>query len=116
MPGQRPSFVSTSLWQIAQASALMRTALVPGSGISPSTISKSAPALGICAAFMGANPILVVAIMSPFFLFHLENDFQLDRGTERKACNTIYQAARALVFSESVLQQLRSGVSDFALT
>src|SRR5438270_10245538 len=51
----------------------------------------------------------------PFLPRHLENDFQLDRGAERKACDAIYQAARALVFSEDVLQQLRSGVSDFRL-
>ena len=46
---------------------------------------------------------------------HLENHFQLDRGAERKACDAIHQATRALVFSEDVLQQLRSGVSDFRL-
>src|SRR5215831_9555069 len=46
---------------------------------------------------------------------HLENDFQLDRGAERKACDAIRQAARVLVFSEDVLQQLRSSVSDFRL-
>src|SRR5438105_9666232 len=51
----------------------------------------------------------------PFLPRHLENDFQLDRGAERKAGDAIYQAARALVFSEDVLQQLRSGVSDFWL-
>jgi hypothetical protein len=46
---------------------------------------------------------------------HLENDFQLDRGTERKACDAIHQAARVLLFSKDVLQQLRGGVSDFRL-
>jgi len=46
---------------------------------------------------------------------HLENDFQLDWGTERKACDAIHQAARVLLFSEDVLQQLRGGVSDFRL-
>src|SRR5438132_11187257 len=46
---------------------------------------------------------------------YLENDFQLDRGAERKACDAIHQAARALVSSENVLQQLRSGVSDSRL-
>src|SRR5216683_3249266 len=51
----------------------------------------------------------------PFLPRHLENDFQFDRGAERKAGDAIYQAARALVFSEDVLQQLRSGVSDFRL-
>jgi hypothetical protein len=46
---------------------------------------------------------------------HLENDFQFDRGAERKAGDAVYQTARVLVFSEDVLQQLRSGVSDFRL-
>src|SRR6266852_3268858 len=46
---------------------------------------------------------------------HLENDFQLDRSTERKACDAIHQAARALVFSEDISQQLGSGVSYFRL-
>src|SRR5258706_2521520 len=46
---------------------------------------------------------------------NLENDFQLDRGTERKACDAIHQAARALVFSEDVLQQLRSAIGHFRL-
>ncbi len=48
----------------------------------------------------------------PLLLRHLENDFQLDRGSERKARDTIHQAARVLVFPEDVLQQLRSGVGD----
>src|SRR6202521_3403543 len=51
----------------------------------------------------------------PFLPRYLENDFQLNRGAERKAGDAIYQAARALVFSEDVLQQLRSGVGDFRL-
>src|SRR5205807_4501496 len=51
----------------------------------------------------------------PFLPRHLENEFQLDRGAERKACDAIHQAARALVFSEDGLQQLRSSVSDFRL-
>src|SRR5438093_13524879 len=46
---------------------------------------------------------------------HLKDCFQLNRGAKRKACNAIHQAARVLVFSEDVLQQLRSGVSDFRL-
>src|SRR5947209_19720685 len=53
--------------------------------------------------------------MEPLLPRHLENDFQLYRGAERKACNAIHQAARALVFSEDVLQQLRSGVGDLRL-
>src|SRR5436305_11822119 len=56
-----------------------------------------------------------VPLNVPFLPRHLENDFQLDRGAERKACDAIHQAARALVFSEDVLQQLRSGVSDSRL-
>src|SRR5438270_14079652 len=54
-------------------------------------------------------------MMEPFLMCYFENDFQLDRGSERKACDAKHQAARALVFSENVLQQLRSGVSDFRL-
>src|SRR5256886_8618145 len=46
---------------------------------------------------------------------HLENDLQCVWGTERKACHAIHQAAMVLVFSEDLLQQLRSGVSDFRL-
>src|ERR1700681_1339420 len=46
---------------------------------------------------------------------NLKNNFQLDRRAERKACDAIHQAARALVLPEDVLQQLRSGVSDFRL-
>src|SRR5712692_9993960 len=65
MPGQAPSLVNTSLWQTPQACTLMRTCPAVGLGISRSTISKSAPALGTCAAFMGAIPILVVAMISP---------------------------------------------------
>src|SRR5262249_36274956 len=42
---------------------------------------------------------------------HLENDFQLDRGAERKACDAIHQAARTLVFSEDVLQQYSEAAS-----
>src|SRR6202041_1322418 len=46
---------------------------------------------------------------------HLENVFQFDRGAERKAGDAVYQTARVLVFSEDVLQQLRSRISDFRL-
>jgi hypothetical protein len=46
---------------------------------------------------------------------HFEKDFQLDRGAERKACDAIHQAAGVLLFSEDVLQQLRSCVSDLRL-
>jgi len=54
----------------------------------------------------GAKPVLA---------HHLENDFQLDGGAERKACDPIHQAARSLVFSKDVLQQLRSAVRDLRL-
>src|SRR5260370_31989230 len=65
MPGQTPSFVNRSLWHTPQACTLMRTSPAAGLGISRSTISKSAPGLGICAAFIGAIPTLVVAMMPP---------------------------------------------------
>ena len=45
----------------------------------------------------------------------LKDQFQLDRRAEWKACNAIHGSARPLVFSEDVLQQLRSAVSDFRL-
>ena len=51
----------------------------------------------------------------PSLARNLENHFELDRGAQRKACDAIHQAARVLVFSEDVLQQLRSAVSDFRL-
>src|SRR5215472_3315902 len=44
----------------------MRTCPAPGFGISRSTISKSPPALEICAAFIGAIPTLVVAMKSSY--------------------------------------------------
>src|SRR5437660_12383292 len=68
--------------------------------------------------FLGPGPAIAMMRASqkpPILPRHLENDFQLDRCAERKACNAIHQAARVLVFSENVLQQLRSGVSDFRL-
>jgi hypothetical protein len=46
---------------------------------------------------------------------NLENNFQLDGGAERQACDAIHQAARALLFSKDLLQQVRGGVSDFRL-
>src|ERR1700741_3925405 len=65
MPGHWPSFVNTSLWQTPQASPLTRTCPASGLGISRSTISKSAPGLGTCAAFIAAIPTFVVAINPP---------------------------------------------------
>src|ERR1700686_2092712 len=65
MPGQAPSFVNISLWQTPQACTLMRTCPAPGLGISRSTISKSAPGLETCAAFIGATATFEVAMMPP---------------------------------------------------
>src|SRR3984893_1428144 len=72
MPGQRTSFVSPSLWQIPQACTLIRTCPAPGLGISRSTIWKSAPGLGICAAFIGAIATFIVAINPPLNLMIVE--------------------------------------------
>ncbi len=69
MPGQAPSFVSMSLWQTPQACTLMRTSPATGLGISRSTISKSAPAWGSWAAFIGAIPTFVVAINASYEFF-----------------------------------------------
>jgi hypothetical protein len=52
MPGQYPSFTSASLWQMPQASTLMRTCPRPGCGMGRSTTSKFPPALLIWTAFM----------------------------------------------------------------
>src|SRR5437588_12379085 len=51
---------------LPQAWTLMRTCPTSGLGISRSTISKSPPALGICAAFIGAIANFVLAINPPF--------------------------------------------------
>src|SRR5207248_8115668 len=51
-PGNRPSLTITSLWQIPHASTFTSTCPRPGCGTSRSTISKSPPALLICAAFI----------------------------------------------------------------
>src|ERR1700675_954205 len=59
--------------------------------------------------------IFLLRLCEPLLARNLENDFQLNRSAERKAGDAIHQAARALVFSEDVLQQLRSGVSDSRL-
>src|SRR5580692_9913188 len=68
IPGHKPSFVSTSLWQTPQACTLMRTCPASGVGISRSTISKSAPGLDTCAAFICVifiGTTLLVAINPP---------------------------------------------------
>src|SRR6185295_13645592 len=58
-------------------------------------------------------------ILSPLTIWnltrHLENNFQLDRGAEWKAGDTVNQPAGVLLFSEDVLQQLRRAVSNFRL-
>src|SRR5437588_12687371 len=58
---------------------------------------------------------VVRCMTEPFLIRHLKNDFQFNRRSEWKAGNAINQAARVLVFSEDVLEQLRSSVSDFRL-
>src|SRR5579863_4424015 len=117
MPGQAPSLVSTSLWHTPQACTLMRTCPASGLGISRSTISKSAPGLGICAAFIGATAILVVAMISPVLLLsrYFEDEFQLHWRSKRKARNAIHQAAWVPGFSEDAFEQLRSAVCHLRL-
>src|SRR5215467_7341454 len=65
MPGQEPSFVNTSLWQMPQACTLMRTCPEVGLGISRSMIWKSAPGLETCATFIVATETVIVAIQPP---------------------------------------------------
>ena len=48
-------------------------------------------------------------------LTHLKDQFQLDWSTERKACDSIHKAAGIFVFTEDVLEQLRSTVSHSRL-
>src|ERR1700691_5019966 len=87
MPGHAPSFVSTSLWQTPQACTLMRTCPTPVSGIARSTISKSAPGLGTCAAFIctifiGTTVTLLVAINPPIsevLIWSDQSDVTFDR-------------------------------------
>src|ERR1700694_335828 len=108
----------------------MRTCPASGSGISRSTLWKSAPgpetcATFICLIFIGTTVALLAAINPPMNFqpllksftatgeatehcsatlpCHFENDFQFDRRAERKACDAIHQTARVLVFSEDVL-------------
>ena len=52
MPGQIPSFVTESLWQMPQASTLMRTDPLPGSGIGRSTSSSGPFARVTCTTRM----------------------------------------------------------------
>src|SRR5260370_37681282 len=46
---------------------------------------------------------------------YLEDKFQLNRRAERKARDTINHATWILVFSEDVLQQVRSSIRDLRL-
>jgi len=95
-----------------------------------SPISKSRPALQICATFMGQPSVftldMLVISCSHFFQvivlvlgnavrcsLHLEYKFQLNRKTEGKTSNAIYQSAGILVFSEDVLQEFGSTISYF---
>ena len=82
----------------------------------PASVKPLTPRRGL--ASIGANKTRqkVASFASAFpgeLPGNLENDFKLDRGAERKACDAIYQAARALVLSEDVLQQLRSAIGHF---
>src|SRR5262249_15129789 len=45
----------------------------------------------------------------------VEDQFQLNRCAERKACDAVHQSAWVLVSSEHVLQQLRSAVGNFRM-
>src|SRR6266481_6313253 len=65
---------------------MMRTSPAPRFGISRSTISKSPPGFEICAAFIGAIPTFVVAIIPPLnfqslargprhIAFHMDYDY-----------------------------------------
>src|SRR4029077_17003859 len=53
MPGHSPSLTSSSLWQMPQASTLMRTWPRAGSGVGRSTTSKFPLGLLTWTAFMG---------------------------------------------------------------
>src|ERR1700758_1963910 len=44
---------------------------------------------------------------------YLENDFQLDRGAERKACDAIHQAARTPVFSDTSCSNSQAASATF---
>src|SRR6202051_2082442 len=106
MPGH-PSFVSTSLWHTRKACTLMSTCPAPGLGISRSTISKSAPALEICAAFIGAIATLVVAMNPPTDIeLLLKSTYRYGRG------DRILLAAPR----KCVLKSQREGAKDAAET
>jgi len=69
----------------------------------------------------GPNPLIATGKASGHFVatrlpHHLENDFQLDRGAEWKACDA-RKLSRLGFFSfpRDVLQQLRRAVSNFRL-
>src|SRR6266581_1293586 len=71
-----------------------------------SAVASDVPFLQRAIEMMRASQKPPTPFGRPALSRDLENDFQLDRGAERKACDAIHQAARALVSSENVLQQL----------
>src|SRR5215467_10052777 len=73
IPGQEPSFVNTSLWQMPHACTLMRTCPEVGLGISRSMIWKSAPGLETCATFIVATETVIVAIQPPLLAAETTN-------------------------------------------
>jgi hypothetical protein len=98
-----------------------------------------APALGIWATFIGAIATFVVAINPPLnfqtllkttyrclqgkrtllaapLCSHLENDFQLDRGAEWKACYAKDKARRDGLVAEDISKQLRRRIGDLRVS
>jgi hypothetical protein len=54
MPGKVPSLTKASLWQMPQASTLIRTCPGPGSGTPRSTSSSGAPGSRTCTTLIRA--------------------------------------------------------------
>src|ERR1700704_1997994 len=95
MPGHKPSFVSTSLWQTPQACTLIRTCPTPGSGISRSTIRKSAPGLETCATFIVPTATAVVAINPPENSVTFVEKLHLPFGkASGQGCHTVYATSK----------------------
>src|ERR1700747_1352388 len=57
------------------------------------------------------RPIKGLLLATPLLL-DFENNLQLDRDAEWKACHPVHQTARVFVFPEDLLQQRRSAVGD----
>src|SRR5579862_2866726 len=95
MPGH-PSFVRTSLWQTPQACTLIRTCPASGLGISRSTISKSAPGLETCAAFIfvifiGTTLLVAIKVSYKFLTTLLIIDFAgFDRSMQIRFLNSAF--------------------------